>query len=61
MIYTHTQTHNICQIQYIGETKNSLKDSANEHRSQIMIKDSNHPLYNHSVSNQNSEAIDKSG
>ena len=42
LIYLHTC--NICQIQYIGETKNSLKERANAHRSQIMCKDSNHPL-----------------
>ena len=27
---------NICQIQYLGETKNSLKERANAYRSQMM-------------------------
>ena len=53
-------TCNICQIQYIGETKNSLKERANAHRSQIMCKDSNHPLYKHLVSNPISHSIDTS-
>ena len=50
----------ICQIQYIGETKNSLKERANAHRSQIMCEDSNHPLYKHLVSNPISHSIDTS-
>ena len=50
-------TCNICQIQYIGENKNRLKERAIVHRSQIMCKDSNHPLYNDSVSNPNSHSI----
>ena len=53
-------TCNICQIQYIGETKNSLKERANAHRSQIMCKDSNHALYKHLVSNPISHSIDTS-
>ena len=58
VIYLYTC--NICQIQYIGETKNSLKERANAHRSQIMCKDSNHPLYKHLVSNPISHSIDTS-
>ena len=58
LIYLYTC--NICQIQYIGETKNSLKERANAHRSQIMCKDSNHPLYKHLVSNPISHSIDTS-
>ena len=57
LIYLYTC--NICQIQYIGETKNSLKERANAHRSQIMCKDSNH-LYKHLVSNPISHSIDTS-
>ena len=56
VIYLYTC--NICQIQYIGEAKNSIKERANAHRSQIMCKDSNHPLYNHLVSNPISHSID---
>ena len=58
LIYLYTC--NICHIQYIGETKNSLKERANAHRSQIMCKDSNHPLYKHLVSNPISHSIDTS-
>ena len=58
LIYLHTC--NICQIQYIGETKNSLKERTNAHRSQIMCKDSNHTLYKHLVSNPISHSIDTS-
>ena len=58
--FIYMYTFNICQIQYIGETKNSLKERANAHKSQIMCKDSNHRLYNHLVSNTNSHSIDTS-
>ena len=40
--------------------KNSLNERANAHRSQIMCKDSNHPLYNQLVSNPNSHSIETS-
>ena len=47
-------------MQYTGETKNSLKERANAHRSQIMCKDSNHSRYNHLVSNSHSIDTSKS-
>ena len=51
---------NICQVQYIGQTKNCLKERANAHRSKIMCKYSNHPLYNHLVPNLNAHSVDTS-